>query len=94
MQLIQDVTGASFTQTSMMDSCRHFAPETLVDDGVMSRASDIYALGMTILEVIKASPAFVYWSRWPPPDYDTPAAISEHQASSFGRKQRSEWNST
>jgi len=63
MQLIQDVTGASFTQTSMMDSCRHFAPETLVDDGVMSRASDIYALGMTILEVIKASPAFVYWSR-------------------------------
>jgi hypothetical protein len=62
-QLIQDVTGAPFTQTSMMtDSCRHFAPEALVDDGVMSRASDIYALGMTILEVIQASLAFVYSS--------------------------------
>jgi serine/threonine protein kinase len=52
-QIIQDVTGAPLTQTSMMtDSCRHFAPETFVDDGVVSRASDIYALGMTILEVI------------------------------------------
>jgi len=65
MQIIQDVTGAPFTQTSMMtDSCRHFAPEALVDDGVVSRASDIYALGMTVLEVIQVSLAFVCaWSR-------------------------------
>ena len=54
-QIIQDVTGAPLTQTSMMtDSCRHFAPEAFVDDGIVSRASDIYALGMTILEVFSA----------------------------------------
>ncbi|KAF8974773.1 kinase-like domain-containing protein [Flammula alnicola] len=52
-KIIQDVSGAPLTQSSMMaDSCRHFAPEAFQEDGVLSTATDIYALAMTILEIM------------------------------------------
>ncbi|KDR83338.1 hypothetical protein GALMADRAFT_235416 [Galerina marginata CBS 339.88] len=52
-KIIQDAGGAPLTQSSMMaDSCRYFAPEAFVEDGILSTAADIYALAMSILEIM------------------------------------------
>ncbi|KAF9057400.1 kinase-like domain-containing protein [Panaeolus papilionaceus] len=52
-KIMQDVADAPLTQSfTRADSCRYFAPESFVGDGVISTATDIYALGMTILEIM------------------------------------------
>ncbi|KAF9550324.1 kinase-like protein [Agrocybe pediades] len=52
-KVIQDVSGAPLTQISMMaDSCRNFAPEVYSEEGTVSLSADIYALAMTILELL------------------------------------------
>ncbi|KAF5333294.1 hypothetical protein D9611_002226 [Ephemerocybe angulata] len=52
-QVINDVSGAPFTQSSIVaDSFRYFAPEVCTGSGVMSTMADIYALSMTVLEVL------------------------------------------
>ncbi|KAF9076713.1 kinase-like domain-containing protein [Rhodocollybia butyracea] len=51
-QIVEDITGIPFTQSrGVSDSYRWFAPEVCKGQGVLSASSDIYALGMTILEV-------------------------------------------
>ncbi|KAF7433209.1 hypothetical protein PC9H_005159 [Pleurotus ostreatus] len=52
-QIVEDITGIPFTQSrGVSDSYRWFAPEVCVGQGTLSVASDIYALAMTILEVL------------------------------------------
>ncbi|PPQ99915.1 hypothetical protein CVT24_009596 [Panaeolus cyanescens] len=52
-KIMQDMADAPLTQSfTRADSCRYFAPESFVGDGVISTATDIYALGMTILEIM------------------------------------------
>lgn len=52
LQIVEDITGIPFTQSrGVSDSYRWFAPEVCKGQGVLSASSDIYALGMTILEV-------------------------------------------
>ena len=49
---MEDLTGVPFTQTrGVSDSYRWFAPELCSSPGVLSPASDIFALAMTMLEV-------------------------------------------
>ncbi|KAF5322677.1 hypothetical protein D9619_001133 [Psilocybe cf. subviscida] len=49
----EESVGIPLTQSSMMaDSCRYFAPEAFQEDGILSKATDIYSLAMTILEVL------------------------------------------
>ncbi|KAK7027400.1 hypothetical protein VNI00_015236 [Paramarasmius palmivorus] len=52
-RVIEDVTNSTpFTQSlGVSDSYRWFAPETCVGQGICSLAADIYALGMTALEL-------------------------------------------
>jgi serine/threonine protein kinase len=52
-QIINDVAGTPFTQSSIVaDSFRYFPPEVCTGSGVMSTMADIYALGMTVLEIL------------------------------------------
>ncbi|EAU84593.2 TKL/TKL-ccin protein kinase [Coprinopsis cinerea okayama7 len=52
-QIINDVSGTPFTQSSIVaDSFRYFAPEVCQGGGKMSTMSDMYALGMTVLEIL------------------------------------------
>ncbi|TFK27094.1 kinase-like protein [Coprinopsis marcescibilis] len=52
-QIINDVAGTPFTQSSIVaESFRYFAPEVCQGTGKMSTMSDIYALGMTFLEIL------------------------------------------
>lgn len=52
-QIINDVSGTPFTQSSIVaDSFRYFAPEVCTGSGVMSTMADIYALAMTVLEIL------------------------------------------
>ncbi|KAE9396577.1 TKL/TKL-ccin protein kinase [Gymnopus androsaceus JB14] len=51
-QIVEDITGIPFTQSrGVSDSYRWFAPEVCKGQGVLSASSDIYALGMTIIEL-------------------------------------------
>lgn len=51
-QIISDVTSTPFTQSSIVaDSFRYFAPEVCTGSGEMSTMADMYALGMTVLEL-------------------------------------------
>ncbi|KAJ3903461.1 kinase-like domain-containing protein [Lentinula edodes] len=51
-QIVEDITGIPFTQSrGVSDSYRWFAPEVCKGQGVLSARSDVYALGMTILEL-------------------------------------------
>ncbi|KAF5352122.1 hypothetical protein D9757_013277 [Collybiopsis confluens] len=51
-QIVEDITGIPFTQSrGVSDSYRWFAPEVCKGQGVLSASSDIYALGMTIIEI-------------------------------------------
>ena len=52
-QIIHDVSGTPFTQSNVVaDSYRYFAPEVCMGNGNLSTATDIYALAMTVLEVL------------------------------------------
>ncbi|KAJ4473806.1 kinase-like domain-containing protein [Lentinula aciculospora] len=52
-QIVEDITGIPFTQSrGVSDSYRWFAPEVCKGQGVLSARSDVYALGMTILELL------------------------------------------
>ncbi|KAJ3745599.1 kinase-like domain-containing protein [Lentinula detonsa] len=52
-QIVEDITGIPFTQSrGVSDSYRWFAPEVCKGPGVLSARSDMYALGMTILELL------------------------------------------
>ncbi|KAJ3790444.1 kinase-like domain-containing protein [Lentinula aff. detonsa] len=52
-QIVEDITGIPFTQSrGVSDSYRWFAPEVCKGQGVLSARSDMYALGMTILELL------------------------------------------
>ncbi|KAJ3547750.1 hypothetical protein NMY22_g1528 [Coprinellus aureogranulatus] len=52
-QIINDVSGTPFTQSSIVaDSFRYFAPEVCTGSNIMSTMGDVYALGMTVLELL------------------------------------------
>lgn len=52
-QVVEDITGVPFSQSNgVSDSYRWFAPELCIGPGVLSISSDIYAYGMTMLELI------------------------------------------
>lgn len=49
---MEDLTGMPFTQSrGVSDSYRWFAPELCCAPGILSTASDVFAYGMTLLEV-------------------------------------------
>jgi hypothetical protein len=51
-RIVEDITGVAFSQKNgISDSYRWLAPELCVDEGVLSTSSDVYAFGMTALEV-------------------------------------------
>ncbi|CAK5275751.1 unnamed protein product [Mycena citricolor] len=50
--IVEDITGIPFSQSrGVSESYRWFAPELCVGQGVLSASSDIYAFGMTVLEL-------------------------------------------
>ncbi|EGO01758.1 hypothetical protein SERLA73DRAFT_177238 [Serpula lacrymans var. lacrymans S7.3] len=52
-KITEDITGVPFTMsTGISDSYRWLAPELIIDQGVLSTACDIYAFGMTVLELL------------------------------------------
>lgn len=52
VQIVEDISGIPFTQShGVVQSYRWFAPEVCVGSGTISPSSDIYAYGMTVLEV-------------------------------------------
>ncbi|KAE9393766.1 kinase-like protein [Gymnopus androsaceus JB14] len=51
-KIVEDLNGIPFTQSQgVADSYRWFAPEVCTGEGILSTSSDIYALGMTIIEL-------------------------------------------
>ncbi|KAK7016019.1 kinase-like domain-containing protein [Favolaschia claudopus] len=51
-RIVEDITGVPFTESrGASDSYRWFAPEVCADQGVLSLSSDVYAYGMTVLEL-------------------------------------------
>ena len=59
IQVLEDIGGAAFTQSQLApQSYRWFAPELCYPPGVISLASDIYAFGMTILEILTGKQPF------------------------------------
>ncbi|RDB23137.1 Serine/threonine-protein kinase STY17 [Hypsizygus marmoreus] len=52
-QIVTDISGIPFTQShGVIQSYRWFAPEVCIGEGSLSPSSDIYAYGMTVLEVL------------------------------------------
>ncbi|KAF8212000.1 kinase-like domain-containing protein [Mycena galopus ATCC 62051] len=52
-RIVEDITGISFSQSrGVGDSYRWFAPELCIGEGVLSPSSDVYAYGMTVLEIL------------------------------------------
>ncbi|KAF7313656.1 TKL/TKL-ccin protein kinase [Mycena chlorophos] len=51
-RIVEDITGIPFSQSrGVSDSYRWFAPEVCIGQGALSLSSDIYAYGMTVLEL-------------------------------------------
>ncbi|KAJ7682057.1 kinase-like domain-containing protein [Mycena polygramma] len=51
-RIVEDITGIPFSQSRGVSECyRWFAPEVCVGEGVLSLRSDVYAYGMTVLEL-------------------------------------------
>jgi len=51
-RIVEDITGIPFSQSrGVSDSYRWFAPEVCIGQGVLSLSSDVYAYGMTVLEL-------------------------------------------
>ncbi|KAJ7937244.1 kinase-like domain-containing protein [Mycena leptocephala] len=51
-RIVEDITGIPFSQSrGVSDSYRWFAPEVCIGQGVLSLSSDVYAYGMTVLEM-------------------------------------------
>ncbi|KAJ7228860.1 kinase-like domain-containing protein [Mycena pura] len=51
-RIVEEVTGIPFSQSrGVSDSYRWFAPEVCIGQGVLSLSSDVYAYGMTVLEL-------------------------------------------
>ncbi|KAJ6510007.1 kinase-like domain-containing protein [Mycena vitilis] len=51
-RIVEDITGIPFSQSrGVSDSYRWFAPEVCIGQGVLSLRSDVYAYGMTVLEL-------------------------------------------
>ncbi|KAF7352965.1 Mitochondrial distribution and morphology protein 10 [Mycena venus] len=51
-RIVEDITGIPFSQSrGVSDSYRWFAPEVCIGQGVLSLSSDVYAFGMTVLEI-------------------------------------------
>ncbi|KAK7061549.1 mitochondrial distribution and morphology protein 10 [Favolaschia claudopus] len=51
-RIVEDITGIPFSQSrGVSDSYRWFAPEVCIGQGVLSLNSDVYAYGMTVLEI-------------------------------------------
>lgn len=51
-QILEDITGVPFTQSKgVSESYRWFAPELCSAPGVISTYSDVFAYGMTVVEV-------------------------------------------
>ncbi|KAJ7819223.1 TKL/TKL-ccin protein kinase [Mycena leptocephala] len=52
-RIVEDVTGLTFEDgAGFSDSYRWFAPEVCIGQGILSLSSDVYAYGMTVLEII------------------------------------------
>ncbi|KAJ7283878.1 kinase-like domain-containing protein [Mycena rebaudengoi] len=52
-RVVEDITGIPFSQSrGVSDSYRWFAPEVCIGQGVLSLSSDVYAYGMTVLELL------------------------------------------
>ncbi|KAF7301447.1 TKL/TKL-ccin protein kinase [Mycena indigotica] len=58
-KIVEDVTGIPFSQSrGVSDSYRWFAPEVCIGQGVLSLGSDVYAYGMTVLELFTHAQPF------------------------------------
>ncbi|KAJ7068086.1 kinase-like domain-containing protein [Mycena amicta] len=58
-RIVEDITGIPFSQSrGVSDSYRWFAPEVCIGQGVLSLSSDVYAYGMTVLELFTHSQPF------------------------------------
>ncbi|KAJ7095185.1 kinase-like domain-containing protein [Mycena belliarum] len=52
-RIVEDITSVPFSQSrGVSDSYRWFAPEVCIGQGVLSLSSDVYAFGMTVLELL------------------------------------------
>ncbi|KLO11005.1 kinase-like protein [Schizopora paradoxa] len=52
---LKNITGQPMTDIKGFDSFRWFAPETLGGDTLISKESDIYSFGMTVLEIMTSA---------------------------------------
>ncbi|KAJ7431319.1 kinase-like domain-containing protein [Mycena galericulata] len=60
-RIVEDITGIPFSQSrGVSDSYRWFAPEVCIGQGVLSLSSDVYAYGMTVLELITHEQPYNY----------------------------------
>ncbi|TFK55856.1 kinase-like protein [Heliocybe sulcata] len=60
-KIVEDITGVPFTQSrGVSESYRWFAPELCMGQGIMSLQADIYAYGMTVLELLTHNQPFAY----------------------------------
>jgi len=60
-RIVEDITGVPFSQSNgVSDSYRWFAPELCIGQGMLSIRSDVYAFGMTVLELITNQQPYSY----------------------------------
>ncbi|KZT20757.1 kinase-like protein [Neolentinus lepideus HHB14362 ss-1] len=60
-KIVEDITGVPFTQSrGVSESYRWFAPELCIGAGIMSLQADVYAYGMTVLELLTHTQPFAY----------------------------------
>jgi len=58
-KIMETLTGVNMTQSrGISDSFRWFAPELCVSPGILSLSSDVYAYGMTVLELMTGKSPF------------------------------------
>ncbi|KAF8592368.1 kinase-like protein [Ramaria rubella] len=63
-KILEDITGVPFTQSKgVSESYRWFAPELCSSPGVISTYSDVFAYGMTIIEIFTGNPPFDHIKR-------------------------------
>ncbi|KAF8525377.1 kinase-like domain-containing protein [Gautieria morchelliformis] len=63
-KILEDITGVPFTQSKgVSESYRWFAPELCSSPGVISTYSDVFAYGMTVVEIFTDEPPFQHIKR-------------------------------
>lgn len=106
-KMVEDMSGAPFTQSKgVSESCRWLAPELLMgENATMTTSSDIWSLGMTILELLTGCHPFnhiksntavvikVYGGALPEPP-NTPEIVRRGMNSQLWSLLQRCWNST